>query len=288
MKIIAIINYINYFTRKLRDDFVGAFSAQAAFFTIISFFPFVMFLLTMLQYLPITESTLLSMASKVVPQGVNSFVVSVISEIYDKASGTLISVTAITALWSASRGFLAIVRGLNSVYGIKETRNYFKLRFISAIYTLAFAVMLIITMALLVFGNSLYLWIEQKIPVLNDLALLLISIRTTAVLAILVLFFVIIYYAIPNRRTRFFKEIPGAVLTAAGWMGFSYLYSFYFEVMGNFSYMYGSLAAIVLLMLWLYACMYIMFIGAEVNVLLQEHNWRTLFKKLREKPSHHS
>lgn len=282
LKIILLIRYIRGFIRKLHDDCIGAFSAQTAFFIIISFFPFIMFLLTLLQYVPLNQNEIMTIINKYLPSGINSYVFDLFTEFELQASGTIISITAITALWSASRGFLSIIRGLNSAYGIKETRNYFKIRFISTIYTLAFAVILIVTMLLLVFGNTIYLWIEQKLPVLNDLALLIISIRTVTLLLLLTLFFTILYIIIPNRKSRIMNELPGAALTSIGWMGFSYLYSFYIQNMGNFQRTYGSLTAIVLFMLWLYACMFIMFIGAEINVYLKEINWRHLLAKLRQ------
>ncbi|QHQ61156.1 YihY family inner membrane protein [Anaerocolumna sedimenticola] len=265
---ISIYKIIRAFNRKVRDDFITAFSAQAAFFVMISFFPFIMLLLTLLQYLPITESVLMSTLTQIFPNSVTSLIISIISEIYDKASGTIISITAISALWSASRGILAIIKGLNSVYAIRETRSYLKLRLISVIYTFIFAVMMMVTLVILVFGNRLYIWIESKIPILRDLALVIISIRTIAGLFILTLFFLLIYTVIPNRSTKVYKELPGAVLSAAGWMGFSYLYSFYIDNMSNYSRMYGSLTAIVLFMLWFYFCMHILFIGGEINVVL--------------------
>jgi len=283
MTIISIYKIIRAFNRKIRDDFISAFSAQAAFFVIISFFPFIMLLLTLLQYLPLTESTLLSTLTSIFPSSVNSLIVNIVTEIYNKASGTLISIAAISALWSASRGILAIVKGLNSVYGIRETRNGFKLRIISSIYTLVFAIMMIITLVILVFGNRLYIWIESKFPILSGLALIIISIRTIAGLCILTLFFLLLYIVIPNRKTNLFKELPGALVSAAGWMGFSYLYSFYIDNMGNFSNMYGSLTAVVLFMLWFYFCMYIMFIGGEVNVILSSGDLIYFIKEAHKK-----
>lgn len=268
MTFIHIVKIFKAFDRKIKGDFISAFSAMAAFFVIISFFPFIMLLLTLVQYLPITESTMLFTLTEIFPKSINALIVSIITEIYKKSSGTLISITAISALWSASRGILAIVKGLNSVYDINETRNGIKLRIIAAVYTLIFAVMMIVTIVILVFGNRLYIGIERKVPILKDLALVIISIRTIAGLCILTLFFLLMYVFIPNRRTRFYRELPGALVSAAGWMGFSYLYSFYIDNMGNYSNTYGSLAAIVLFMLWFYICMYIMFIGGEVNVVL--------------------
>lgn len=268
MTITTIYKIIRAFNRKVLDDYVSAFSAQAAFFVIISLFPFIMFLLTLLQYLPLNESTMLASLTSIFPTSIDPLIVNVLTEIYDKANGTLMSVTVITALWSASRGFLAIVKGLNSVYGIRETRSYLRMRIISTFYTFVFALMLIITLIILVFGNRLYIWIEHRVPLLSGLALLIISIRTIAGLCLLTLFFLLIYIVIPNRSTKLYKELPGALVSAAGWMGFSYLYSYYIDNMGNYSNTYGSLTAIVLFMLWFYFCMYLMFIGGEINIVL--------------------
>lgn len=285
----SLYEIIRNFSRKIRDDFISAFSAQAAFFIIISFFPFVMFLLTLLQYIPLEETGLvdLGMFTQYMPVSIRGLLTEIIGELYEKASTTLLSVTVITALWSAARGFLAIIKGLNGVYRIKETRNYFKLRFIATIYTLAFTLMIVISLGILVFGNKIYNYIQSRLPLLSDLALVIISLRTIVGLCILVVFFLLLYFVIPNRKTRIYKELPGAIVSAAGWMLFSYAYSFYIDNMGNFSYMYGSLAAIVLCMLWVYFCMYIMFIGAEINVVLQNkemlHDLQNLKKEFETK-----
>lgn len=269
MTIQTIVNFIKSMLRKMKEDFITAFSAQAAFFIIISFFPFVMFLLTMIQSL-YTESTLMRTFTDIIPGAFDAYVISIIDEIYDKTSGTIISVTALTTLWSASRAFLAIVRGLNSIYDIDESRNYFKLRIIATIYTFVFALMLIVSLGFLVFGNRIYIEISTRFPVLNDLALLIISLRTIVGLCVLAIFFTILYVSVPDRKSGVWREVPGALLAAVGWMGFSYMYSYYIDHMGNYSNMYGSLTAIVLLMLWLYFCMYILFVGAEFNVVLSK------------------
>jgi membrane protein len=218
------------------------------------------------------------------PAAFNSIITSV-TGIYDRSSSsTLISVTAITALWSAGKGFLAIMKGLNSVYEIKETRNYFLTRIISAFYTLIFAIMVIATMILFVFGNRLYFWILKKFPVLSDTALVIISLRTILGLVILITFFIIIYIVIPNRRTRIMNELPGAMLCAGGWMGFSYAFSYYIDNFSNYTLMYGSLTAIVLFMLWMYFCMYLLFLGAEFNLMFENKVFMQKIKLLYRRP----
>lgn len=264
-KILSLTQNVLAFSRKMRDDFVSSFAAQGAFFIIISAFPFAMFLLTMIQYLPITEADLLSIVNTYIPDTFSSYIIMILTEVYRTGSGTIISVTAITALWSASRGVLTLIRGMNNIYGIKETRNYFRLRILAVFYTFVFTIMLICTMFFLVFGNSLLIWIQKRLPNLVDLALLIISIRTIVLLFVLVLFFEMLYLFIPNRKSHFMRELPGALIASTGWMIFSYGYSYYIDHLKDFSSTYGSLTAIVLLMLWLYFCMYILFLGGEVN-----------------------
>lgn len=271
---------IRVFTAKLRDDSVSAFAAQAAFFIILSFFPFVMFLLTLLNYLPISVADLEIFSSSLFPESVSSILHTILSELIEKSSGTILSATVIAALWSASRGMLALVRGLNAVYGHKETRNYFLIRGVSMLYTLVFAALLIAALVLLVFGNQFYQLIITRLPLLGDLALLIISLRSLVTMAVLTLFFLLMYLIIPNRKSSILRELPGAILTAGGWLLFSFLFSYYIDHMGTFSYTYGSLTALAVCMLWLYFCMYILFIGAEVNMILSHPRIRQATKKL--------
>ena len=238
--LLTAIRIIRKFLYQLRDDSISAFAAQAAFFIILSFIPFIMFLFTLLNLLPLTAGEF-----KRFPAGI--------------ISGT-------AALWSASRGTLALVRGLNAVYKHKETRNYFHIRALSMIYTLCFAVLLIVSMVLLVFGNRLYDWVMSQLPLLGDLAFLIMSLRTLVTMGILTSFFMLLYLVIPNRKSRLLAELPGAVLTAGGWICFSYLFSFYIDHRQNISFAYGSLTTLAFSMLWLYFCMYILFVGAEINV----------------------
>ena len=281
-----VIRLIRVLTKKIGSDHISAYSAQADFFIIISFFPFIMLLLGIVRFFPFQESTVMRSFTQVFPSALHSLVVSVIEQIYNTtaSTGTFISITAATALWSAGKGFLAIMKGLNTIYDINETRNYVLLRITAAIYTLIFAIMLIASMVLFVFGNRLYIWIQNKIPGFQCMALLIISLRTIVGLIILLVFFLIIYVVIPNRKTKVIHALPGALVCAAGWMGFSFAFSYYIDH-SNFSSMYGSLTTIVLFMLWMYFCMYILFIGAEINLICEKRAVMENIRKLYRKPS---
>jgi len=264
----SYISKTRVFLAKLRDDSISAFASQAAFFIILSFFPFVMFIFTLLNYLPVSSEDLRVFVIGIFPDTVSRVINTIFAELAAKASGAVLSATVIAALWSASRGMLALVRGLNAVYGHKETRNYFLIRGISMLYTLGFAALLIITLILLVFGNRLYGLIIRQFPPLGNFALIVMSNRTLVTMFILTGFFLLFYLVIPNRKSTLLRELPGAVLSAGGWIGFSFLFSFYINNMNGYTYTYGSLTTLAVCMLWLYFCMYILFLGAEVNMLL--------------------
>jgi membrane protein len=112
-----------------------------------------------------------------------------------------------------------------------------------------------------------------------DTALVIISLRTIVGLTTLLVFFLIIYIVIPNRKTKLLNELPGAMVCSAGWMGFSYAFSYYIDNFSNYASTYGSLTAVVLFMLWMYFCMYLLFIGAEVNLLFEN---KALMQKMKQ------
>lgn len=244
---------------------MSAYAAQAAFYIIMSAFPFFMFLLTMIRFLPVTEEDLIVLVNTNLPTAISPYIVDIISEIYLSSTTTVISLTILTAIWASSRAFYSLIYGLNSVYNIEENRNFLVLRFHATIHTIIFTFFLLATLLIFAFGNSIVLALLNIFPSLQDMAVLVISLRTSASLCILILFFLYLYIVIPNRKSHVLAELPGAIATSVGWIGFSFLYSYYIDHLSNFSNTYGSLTAIVLLMLWLYACMYMLLLGGELN-----------------------
>jgi membrane protein len=260
-----MIHTLRSFFEKVSRDNVSAFSAQAALFIMISSFPFVMVLLNLLRFFPISQIDLILFVKPLLPETIAPFAASVISDLYQKSTGTLLSVSAVVTLWSSSRGALSIIHGLNAVYDIEENRNYFVLRFMSCFYTLVFILMILASLLMLVFGNSVYQLIAQKAPLLRALAGIFISMRTFLFLGVLTLFFMFLYKAIPDRKSKLIHHVPGALFAASGWLLFSFVFSIYIDHYGNYSYMYGSLTTIVVSMLWIHICMYIVFLGGENN-----------------------
>ena len=257
--------------QKVKNDHVTAFASQGAFFIILSFFPFVMFLMTLIRILPVEQEYVTKYIITLAPENLSEYINNIINELYTKASSTVLSLSVVAAIWSSGRGVMAISNGLNKVYEVKESRNYFLTRVFSSIYTLVFALGLILSLLVLVFGNKLYHMIGSKAGFLVKLIDFILSFRNVFGLVFFTFLFLIIYCVIPNRKSKIRDELPGAFMAAVSWITISYVFGIYVDKISDFSYMYGSLAGIVIAMLWLYFCMIMVFVGAEFNYVLNKY-----------------
>ncbi|PST32959.1 YihY/virulence factor BrkB family protein [Enterocloster lavalensis] len=269
---VRLIIRIKQIYDKFAADEMTVYAAQASFFTIIAAFPFIMLLLTVVQIVPsVSQGELMEFILALVPVGYKSVAFRVISDLSLKSPATMISVTAVTALWSSSRGMMSIAKGLNRVQGKVEKRWYIVKRLICAGYTIVFILVCVLSLGLLVFGTTIQNFVLRQFPLIARVTQHIISLRTLLALAFFMFVFAGIYTYVPDRKLSLKSQLPGAMFTTAGWILFSMAFSLYFKLFGgnNFSYMYGSLTAIVLLMLWLYGCICVLFFGAELNYYLE-------------------
>lgn len=252
--------------KHFRKHNLSEYSAYSALFIMLSFVPFFILLLNIIKAMPVFQN---AQGYRLI--GTDEFTAllrDVFSEIDKKTTGALISVTTVIALWSASRGLIGIINGLNRIHHAKENRGFLRLRFYSITYTLLLIAVIIIILTILVFGDGLLKWTGNyiEIPKFSEGAIY--SMRWLISFILLVIFFVMLYSALPIKKSRPLPKLPGAVFSAAGWTGFTALYSFYVRFFADFSSVYGSLTVFILPILWLYICMYILFLGEEINVML--------------------
>ena len=247
---------------------ISAFAAQTTFFFIISAFPFAMLLITLIGYSPgIEEQMLQSEISRIMPELFQRFIDRGFHEIDKGQSVTLISVVAISTLFAASKGFTSLIRGMNLVYSIKERRNYFVVRGMAALCTLVMMAAIVVTLILMVFGEKLLSVILVYLPSFAKPVILLVSFRAVLIFVLLTVLFLLLYLLVPSRHSTMKAQLPGAMLAAGGWILFSFLYGWYLDHMTT--YIYGSLTAAVFIMLWMYFCIYMLFVGAEINQYLE-------------------
>lgn len=264
-----IWNYTVKFIVKLNKDHLGAYSSQSAYFIILSFIPFLLLLMTLIRYIPITEDIMTGEITLGLPTGIQSFVIGIMEEVYAKSRAVL-PITAILALWSAGKGFQALTNGLNVINGVQETRNYFYMRIRSIIYTIVFILSIVVTLVLMVFGRSIQKVLIDFWPFIAEITNYILQFSTVTTMFVLAFVFLLFYTFLPNRKQHFKHQIPGALFTSITWAAFSFCFSVYLERFPGFADMYGSLTTIILLMLWLYFCMNLFLMGAEINVILAE------------------
>ncbi len=265
----SVIQLLSGFMDRISSDHVSAYAAQAAYFLILSFIPFVLFLTTFIRYTPLTYNLVRDAIIGFVPNNLQSFLLGILGDVYMRSSA-IAPITAIIALWSAGRGMQSITNGLNTIYHVKETRNWLMTRIYSVVYTMLFVISLIVSLTLLVLGTRIQAAIAKHFPIIGDILGRIIGARTLLVFAVLFLVFLFLYKVLPNRKATFKSQIPGALITAVAWSVFSYGFSIYFELVPNFSNMYGNLTAIIMVMLWLYVCMNLVLYGAETNAYFEK------------------
>lgn len=256
--------HIKWFMDRTARDRLDSSAAHGAFFLIISFLPFVAFLLTLMQQIHFSGITLIESALRAFPDSVAHYLRNLLPSPLE--SGGVLPVAVIAAVWSSSMGMVAIIKGLDQIFEVPETRSWLRLRAVAVIYVLVFALVLIVTAVLLVFGSTIYNYLLKKSP--PFFATLLMNFKSLAGFILLFCFFTLLYSAVPRRRVRFLHNLAGAAFSAAGWVFFSFFFSLFVENFSNFS-IYGGLATLVTLMFWLFFCMYIMFLGAEVSMWLE-------------------
>ncbi len=267
-----IIAATRVFAEKCKKDNISAFAAQSAFFIVLSLIPFIMLFISLVQYTPVTEGMILNMINKVMPDYISPFLIGIIHEMYHNSVG-LVSVAAVVAVWSAAKGIQYLMGGLNSVYDIEETRNWIFLRLRASLYTLLLVIAIVASLTLMVFGNSLQYLIVQYLPFVANITFGILKRRSLILLAILILFFAVLFKMLPNRKATFKSQIPGSVMAALGWSLLSFGISIYVDYFHGFS-MYGSLTTIILVMLWLYFGIYILLVCAEFNSIYEEYQVR--------------
>lgn len=269
------------FGRQMTIKNISSFAASTAFFLFISLIPILYLVCSVLPYVNITQETLKQSIDSVLPGVIGMFLNSIISDVYRQSAGG-ISLAVLVMLWSAGKGMMALMRGLNAVNEVEEDKNYFYVRVIAAIYTILLIIAIIISMLFSGFGKLIFRMFIHSIPGGDIFYALLERIRFLYAWLVLMVLFMLIYSYVPGQRQKFLMQMPGAIFTAVIWNGFSLVFSVYLEYFGDFG-VYGSLATVVIVLLWLYCMSYIVMIGAHINKYFRPANEFIWEKRRRKK-----
>jgi len=263
---LKLINTLKTIWSKIDKDNITVFAAQGSFFVIISSVPFLTLFVSIISYfIPTNLDNLYK--SVTLPKGIAEVIMAILRDLSATSSFPFLSFSAIATLWTASKGVAAVKRGIDTVYEVETCQNYVKRRIRSLINTLFFIIFLVMLITVLLFGS----FITNLIRIKSD-ARFIVNFRFPIALLFMSVVFTVVFYTTSRRGgvvpSRLEYHLPGAIFSAFGWVIFSYVYSLYITYFPNASYIYGSLAAICLIMLWVYFCTIILLLGAEVNKFL--------------------
>ena len=257
---------IQELSENMKKDHISESSAQCSYYTILSFIPFVILLITLIQYTGIEPKALFDLISKVIPSSMSEMVLGIVQEVYSKSIGT-ISISIIFTIISAGKGFYALTSGLQTVYQTKSKKitSYIFLRLKVLVETILFILLIVIGLTVLVFGNGFIDVIKKHFGIFENYNFISSIIAQCGIILITFFIFLMLYKYMPKHKVSFKSQAYGAIFGAITLNIISFIFSRYLTIFKGFSITYGSLTTLMLIMMWTYSCFYIVFLGAELN-----------------------
>lgn len=268
---------------RLRYDDVSAYAAQISFYLLLSLFPFLILLVTVLtktQLIDINQLLEMMQNSNIFPE----MAVTVISDTFSGVTmpSASIPLYIVVVIWSASRGIRAVMNGIHMAFRTRDAHNIFVRFFLSFIYTLGFVLVVVLFAVLVLFGDSLFSWLSETFRLFFLMSTLVRLIRYLVPLIFLLILYTLLYKVIPAKELKIREVLPGSLLAALSSFLISQLFSLYLNHFGNYSALYGSISGIIVICTWLYLFSFIMVLGAEINACLYEIMHHTSLLKIHE------
>lgn len=268
-------SFLKELLHRFMSDEVPGLSAQLSYFFLLSLFPFLIFLITLIGYLPISQEDVLGTIEHYAPGETMQLINSTLNQILNKKNGGLLSFGIIATLWSASNGINAIVRAFNKAYNVEESRTFIVARGMAILLTVAMVFVIVVALLLPVFGKEIGLFIFSNFGFSEQFLTIWNTLRWLVSGTILFIVFTALYFVAPNKRLHIKDGLPGAITATIGWIVVSLAFSYYVGNFANYSATYGSIGGIIVLMIWFYLSGMIIILGGELNAMLYNRKHAT-------------
>lgn len=261
------------FREQLTNDNVFNGAAALAYYWTLAIFPALIFLLSLIPYLPIDDldSAIMDLLHQALPGEAAGALTENVQRLANERQGGLLSLGLLGTLWAASSGMYAIMQQLNITYGVKEGRSFIKARGVALLLTLLFGVLILGAFTLVVLGGVIQNWLASTLGQSEALLFAFSAARWVIIVMALLLGFALMYYLGPNTKQQFKWITPGSVVGVLMLTLASLVFRFYVANFGQYDATYGSLGAMIILMLWLYIAGLVLLAGSEVNVVYEQH-----------------
>lgn len=260
-----MINSIKQLISRFIDDEIDALAAQVTYYLLLSFFPFLLLLLSIIGYSDLQSKDVLIYLSQIMPKDSFDLIQTTVVEVFDSTKGNLLPLSIMGLIWTGSSGFRAIIKGLNKAYDEKETRPYWKTLSISILFMVGLALVITTAVSLVVFGQMIGEAIASRFDVPSTFILGWDILRYIVTLGGMIFIFASLYHFTPCRKLTWKEVMPGAIFTTIGWLISSLGFAYYVNNFNNYSSVYGGIGAVIVLMIWLYLTSIIILVGGEVN-----------------------
>lgn len=268
---IKLKSLITIMIKRYKSHSLSTTSAYMAYYWVLAFFPFIIFVISLLTYTNLPTGIFMEYVEEAIPKTLVPVVESTISQFIMYRSTTLLSVGGIITLWSAGTAVNALIRGIHMAYNSNYVRPYIYARLSAIGYTILLAVVLILLMVGLVFGNRVGDYVFSMLdmnkgifmPIWNLFRLIMPFIALVAVMYLL-------YRIIPRKYLKDYNVWPGVFFTSIGWYIFTLCFSIYVDNYSKYNQLYGSIGSVFILLIWLYGSCTLLLLGAEINAVLQD------------------
>lgn len=271
---------------EISEDNMTNGAAALAFFLMLAIFPALIFFLSILPYLPVADlqQAVLDFMRQALPGEASTLLTDTVMDIVNNKNGSLLAFGTLGTIWAASSGIVAIMQQLNIVYDVKEERSFIKQRLVAVGLMFAFGALMVTAFALIVLGGQLQAWLGGEFGLSEGLLTAFAIIRWVIIIAMILLSFAILYYWAPNVEQKFAFITPGAIFGTLVIALASLAFSFYVSRFADYNATYGSIGAVIILMMWLYVMGNVLLLGAEVNSLIEHYHPEGKEKGEKEEP----
>lgn len=263
--------FIKKMIRRYSAHNLSTISAYISYYWVLAFFPFLIFVISILTYTNLPTGIFMEYVAKVIPNALVPSVESTINQFIKYRSTTLLSVGGLVTLWTAGTAVNALIRGIHNAYHSTYVRPFITSRLIAIGYTVLLALLLIFLMVGLVFGNRVGSYLFSILDMNKGIFMPIWNMaRLVMPFVALVVVIFIMYRFIPRKYIKYTNVWPGVIFASVGWYVFSLVFSIYVDNYSKYNQLYGSIGSVFILLIWLYGSSTLLLIGAEINALLQE------------------
>ena len=263
--------------KRIGEHNIFGYGAQMAYFFVLSIFPFMIFLFGILSNLSMSYSGFFDGIAKIVPKEVVMVMDDYVSDLVPQASLNYLSISALITIWSASRGIHALRQAMDRAYGVISVKKFWRKRVLSIVYTMTLMTAIVFALTLPSMGKDFVHFIEHTFSLDLGFVKILLAYRWPFIIGFFFIVISFFYYVSFDRHDKWREVIPGTLFAMIGWVALSVLFSEFVNNFGRYTLIYGSLGAMVVLMVWFYMSSIVLMLGGEINSIYHS------FKFFKEK-----